>query len=148
MTLIRSVIIARTGRPGRVLRRVKGKRWLVETETRRLSLLPGELRPAPPPPATAPVAVSFSPTTPLDPPVLELHLIGLRVEEAMRKVEKQIDSALIHGLREFSIVHGKGEGKLRTAVHEYLRGLPAVSDFRFSAPEEGGFGKTIVTLKT
>ena len=63
-------------------------------------------------------------------------------------MEKQIDSALIHGLREFGIVHGKGEGNLRTAVHEYLRGLAAVEDFRFSAPEEGGFGKTIVTLKT
>ena len=66
----------------------------------------------------------------------------------MRRVEKQLDSALMHGLREFSIIHGKGEGKLRTAVHAYLRGLPAVSDFRFSAPEEGGFGKTIVTLKS
>ena len=141
------VIIARTGRRGRVLRRERGNRWLVETETLRLALLPGELRPAGSPSPSAPVAVSFSPTSPLDPPVLELHLIGLRVEEAMRKVEKQIDSALIHGLREFSVVHGKGEGRLRTAVHEYLRGLSVVSDFRFSAPEEGGFGKTIVTLK-
>jgi DNA mismatch repair protein MutS2 len=142
------VIIARTGRRGRVLRRDRGKRWLVETETLRLALLPGELRPAGALPPQESVAVSFSASSPIDPPVLELHLIGLRVEEAMRRVEKQLDSALIHGLREFSIVHGKGEGKLRTAVHAYLRGLAAVSDFRFSAPEEGGFGKTIVTLKS
>jgi DNA mismatch repair protein MutS2 len=65
----------------------------------------------------------------------------------MRLVEKQVDSALIHGLREFSIVHGKGEGVLRTAIHAYLRDLGVVADFRFSAPEEGGFGKTVVTLK-
>ena len=39
------VIIARTGRRGRVVRQDKGKRWIVETETLRLSLLPGELRP-------------------------------------------------------------------------------------------------------
>jgi DNA mismatch repair protein MutS2 len=142
------VIIARTGRRGRVLRRERGKRWLVETETLRLALLPGELRPAGSSPPQESVTVSFTSTSPIDPPVLELHLIGLRVEEAMRRVEKQMDSALMHGLREFSIVHGKGEGKLRTAVHAYLRGLPAVSDFRFSAPEEGGFGKTIVTLKS
>jgi DNA mismatch repair protein MutS2 len=141
------VIVARTGRPGRVLRRDRGKRWLVETETIRLSLLPGELAPAPARPASAPVAVSFSPTAPLDPPVLELHVRGMRVEEAIRVVEKQVDSALIHGLREFSIVHGKGEGKLRAAVHAYLKGLPAVDSFRFSAPEEGGYGKTIVALK-
>jgi DNA mismatch repair protein MutS2 len=141
------VIINRTGRRGRLVRPDKGKRWIVETETLRLSLLPGELRPAEESPLPAPVAVSFSAAGPIDPPVLELHLIGLRVEEAMRLVEKQIDNALIHGLREFSIVHGKGEGKLRTAVHDYLRGLAVVQEFRFSAPEEGGFGKTIVTLK-
>ena len=95
----------------------------------------------------ASVRVSYAPSSPLSPPVLELHLRGLRLEEAMRRLEKQIDSALIHGLREFSVVHGKGEGVLRTAIHEYLRTLAVVQDFRFSAPEEGGFGKTIVTLK-
>jgi DNA mismatch repair protein MutS2 len=91
--------------------------------------------------------VSYAPASSIDPPVLELHLIGARAEEALRQVERQVDSALVHGLREFSIVHGKGEGILRTAIHEYLRGLSVVQDFRFSAPEEGGFGKTIVILK-
>jgi DNA mismatch repair protein MutS2 len=142
------VIIRRTGRRGRVLRRDKGKRWVVETETLRLSVLPGELDPAPDNSAAMRVAVSYSPTTSIDPPVLELRLIGMRVEEAMRAVEKQVDSALIHGLRQFALVHGKGEGVLRTAVHDYLSGLGVVEDFRFSAPQEGGFGKTIVTLKS
>jgi DNA mismatch repair protein MutS2 len=142
------VIIARTGRRGRIVRKDKGRRWVVETETLRLSLLPGELRPAgDSPAASTPVSVSYAPAAPIDPPVLELHLRGMRLEEAMRLVEKQIDSALIHGLREFGIIHGKGEGVLRTAIHAYLRGLGVVEDFRFSAPEEGGFGKTIVTLK-
>ena len=93
------------------------------------------------------VTVSYTAASPMDPPVLELHVRGMRLDEAMRLVEKQIDAALIHGLREFSIVHGKGEGILRTAIHAYLRNLNVVADFRFSAPEEGGFGKTIVTLK-
>jgi DNA mismatch repair protein MutS2 len=141
------VVVRRTGRRGTVLRKDKGKRWIVETETLRMSLLPGELGPAAPSAARGSVSVSFSPSSAIDPPVLELRLIGMRVEEAMRAVEKQIDSALIHGLREFAIVHGKGEGVLRTVVHEYLRGTPMVKDFRFSSPEEGGFGKTIVTLK-
>jgi DNA mismatch repair protein MutS2 len=142
------VLIRRTGRRGRVVRKDKGKRWIVETETLRLSLLPGELLPAEQAaePAAA-VAVSYAPASPMDPPVLELHLRGMRLEEAMRRLEKQIDTALMHGLREFSVIHGKGEGVLRTAIHEYLRTLNVVQDFRFSAPEEGGFGKTIVTLK-
>jgi DNA mismatch repair protein MutS2 len=143
------VVIARTGRRGRVIRRDKGKRWLVETETMRMAMLPGELRPAPAaaPAADTPPSVSYSAAGSVDPPVLELHIRGMRLDEAMKLVEKQLDSALLHGLREFSIVHGKGEGILRTAVHDYLRSLPAVEDFRFSAPEEGGYGKTIVTLK-
>jgi DNA mismatch repair protein MutS2 len=141
------VIISRTGRRGTVVRRDRGKRWVVETETMRLSLLPGEMRAAGPQTQQgSTVSVSYSPTGPMDLPVLELHLRGMRVDEALRAVEKQLDSALIHGLREFSLVHGKGEGVLRTAIHEYLRTLRAVKDFRFSAPEEGGFGKTIVTL--
>jgi DNA mismatch repair protein MutS2 len=141
------VVIARTGRPGRVLRRDKGKRWVVETETLRLSLLPGELRPAPKKGREPTVSVQFTAAGQMDTPVLELYLIGMRVEEAMKQVERQVDAAMMHSLKEFSIVHGKGEGKLRTAIHAYLKGLPLVSDFRFSKPEEGGYGKTIVTLK-
>ena len=142
------VLIRRSGRPGRVIRRDKGKRWIVETETLRLTLLPAELAPAADAPheGSAP-SVSYSSSAGIDPPVLELHLRGLRVEEAIRQLERQIDSALIHGLREFSVVHGKGEGILRSAIHEHLRSLPAIEDFRFSAPEEGGYGKTIVTLR-
>jgi len=141
------VIIIRTGRRGKVVRKDKGRRWIVETETLRLSLLPGEMRAADDTGAAPLVSVSYTAAAPMDPPVLELHVRGMRVEEAMRLVEKQVDSALIHGLREFSIVHGKGEGVLRTAIHAYLRDLGVVADFRFSAPEEGGFGKTVVTLK-
>ncbi len=143
------VVIARTGRRGRAVRPDKGKRWIVETETLRLSLPPGELRPAPAGGSgdSAALSVSYAAAGPVDPPVLELHIRGMRLEEAMKLVEKQLDSALLHGLHEFSIVHGKGEGILRTAVHRYLKSLPAVEDFRFSLPEEGGFGRTIVTLK-
>jgi DNA mismatch repair protein MutS2 len=143
------VTISRTGRRGRVLRRDKGKRWIVETETLRLSLLPGELRPhTEGPEESSRVSVSYTQTGSVDPPVLELYLLGQRVEEALRLVEKQIDSALVHGLREFAIIHGKGEGKLRTAIHEYLHDLPMVQEYHFSTPQEGGFGKTIVTLKS
>jgi DNA mismatch repair protein MutS2 len=140
------VVIRRSGRRGKVVRRDKGRRWIVETETLRLSVLPGEVRPAPEA-VEPPVIVSYAPAEPLEPPVMELHIRGMRLEEAMRLVQRQLDSALVHGLRQFSIVHGKGEGILRRAIHDYLRGLSVVEDFRFSPPEEGGYGKTIVTLK-
>jgi DNA mismatch repair protein MutS2 len=144
------VLVRRSGRRGRVLRRDKGSRWLVETETLRLSLLPGELAPAGEAAEgqRSPAPVSYTTSAQVDPPVLELHLLGMRAEEALRALERQVDSALVFGLRQFSVVHGKGEGILRTVIHEKLRELPVVADFRFSAPEEGGHGKTIVTLRS
>ncbi len=141
------VIIRRTGRRGRVVRKDKGKRWVVETETLRISVLPGEVGPAPQAAAPA-LTVSYTPSEPMETPVMELHIRGMRLEEAMRLVEKQLDSALVHGLRQFAIIHGKGEGILRRAIHDYLGGLSVVEDFRFSPPQEGGYGKTIVTLKS
>ncbi len=122
----------------------------METETLRLSLLPGELAPAAPgpQPGMSPPSVSYTAAAQIDPPVLELHLLGMRADEAVRALDRQVDSALVYGLREFSVVHGKGEGILRTVIHEHLRGLPVVADFHFSTPEEGGYGKTVVTLKT
>jgi DNA mismatch repair protein MutS2 len=143
------VVIARTGRRGRAVRPDKNTRWIVETETLRLSLPKSELLLAPPsgPKEGPPLSVSYSAVGPVDPPVLDLHIRGMRLEEAMKLVEKQVDSAVYHGLHEFTIVHGKGEGILRTAVHRYLRSLQTVEEFHFSLPEEGGFGRTIVRLK-
>jgi DNA mismatch repair protein MutS2 len=142
------VVIRRTGRRGKVVRRDRGKRWIVETETMRLSVLPSEMGAAGPREAQPQSAgVSFTVPEGSEPPALELHLRGMRVEEAMRALEKQIDSALLHGLKEFHVIHGKGEGILRRAIHDMLRSSPVVQDFHFSAPEEGGFGNTLVVLK-
>ncbi|MBA7512772.1 Endonuclease MutS2 [subsurface metagenome] len=80
-------------------------------------------------------------------PVFELHLRGLRLEEAMKKFERQLDYAVMQGLYEFQVVHGKGEGILQRAIHEYLAKNSFVEDYFFSSPSQGGFGKTIVRLK-
>jgi DNA mismatch repair protein MutS2 len=141
------VLIRGTGRRGKVLRRDKGKRWIVETETMRLSLLPGEMRPAGKMEETRHPMISYSAAETADLPVLELNLRGLRPDEALRRLEKQIDSALVHGLKSFSVIHGKGEGVLMKAIHEYLKNLDLVEEFGFSLPEEGGAGKTNVVLK-
>ncbi len=79
-------------------------------------------------------------------PQFELRLLGLRYEEAMKALEHQIDLCIIHNFKSFSIIHGKGSGILQQAVHDYLSHYPGVKDFRFASPEEGGTGKTYVTL--
>lgn len=78
--------------------------------------------------------------------VFQLDVRGMRLQDALRMVEKQLDAASLQGLKLFSIVHGTGEGILGRGIHEFLKQNPAVADYYFARPEEGGFGKTIVRL--
>jgi DNA mismatch repair protein MutS2 len=77
----------------------------------------------------------------------ELHLIGLRVEEALEVLDGWLDRALAAGRGEVRVVHGHGTGRLRDALRQHLRRHPAVATFRAGAPNEGGNGATVVTLK-
>jgi len=77
----------------------------------------------------------------------EIMIRGMRFEDAMEAVRKQVDAAVLFGMKNFAIIHGKGYGILRQGVHDYLRKHPAVADFHFSRPEMGGFGRTEVVLK-
>jgi DNA mismatch repair protein MutS2 len=83
---------------------------------------------------------------PAEPVYMEINLLGMRTEEALIVLRRQIDAALLAGLQKFSVVHGKGDGILQNAVHEYLKREKCVADFNFSRPEMGGFGRTEVTL--
>ena len=76
-----------------------------------------------------------------------LNLRGDTVEEALDKLDKYLDDALLAGLEEVIIVHGKGTGTLKNAVVEFLRDYPHVANFRPGRLNEGGDGVTVVTLK-
>jgi DNA mismatch repair protein MutS2 len=77
----------------------------------------------------------------------ELRLLGMRMEEALEALRQQVDAAVLSGLREFAVIHGKGDGILQKGVHDYLRNEKAVADYYFARPELGGFGRTEVILK-
>ena len=79
--------------------------------------------------------------------VFELKLLGLRLEEAKEALRRQIEDASLSGLKNFSVVHGKGSGVLQKGIHDYLKNDPAVADYFFSRPELGGFGRTEVVLR-
>ena len=81
-----------------------------------------------------------------DKPVFELRLLGLRVEDALKALERQIDLCELNSFKSFSVIHGKGTGALQEAVHKMLSQNPCVSEFHFARPEEGGSGKTYVQL--
>ncbi len=77
----------------------------------------------------------------------ELHLRGLRVEEALEKVDKYLDSAYLAGLPNVNLIHGKGTGALRDALRQYLTQHPFVGSYRAGGYYEGGTGVTVVTFK-
>ncbi|MGI6085541.1 MAG: endonuclease MutS2 [Acetivibrionales bacterium] len=78
---------------------------------------------------------------------LELDLRGLNVEEAIDKVDKYIDDAVVAGLHEVTIIHGKGTGTLRKAIHTHFRNHTNVKTYRLGSYGEGETGVTIVELK-
>ncbi|MGB9807251.1 MAG: endonuclease MutS2 [Thermosulfidibacteraceae bacterium] len=76
----------------------------------------------------------------------EIDVRGLRVDEAISKIEKFLNDAILFNFSEVRIIHGKGEGILRRAIHDYLRGYPYVKSFKLADESEGGSGVTIVNL--
>ncbi|MBN1834799.1 MAG: Smr/MutS family protein [Spirochaetales bacterium] len=140
------VVVRRSGKRGRIIRRAKGEGWLVETDTLRASFPAAELEPAPPGDREQEAALSIREEVSGAPAAFELDVRGMRLEEAIRELERQLDRALLGNLGEFSVIHGMGEGVLQQGVHRYLKGNPHVKDYYFAAPDAGGFGKTIVRL--
>lgn len=77
----------------------------------------------------------------------EVSLRHMHVDEALYTLDKYINDALLANLTTIRIVHGKGEGILRKAVHEYLKKHPNVKSYRLGQYGEGDFGVTIAELK-
>ncbi|MBE3570497.1 MAG: endonuclease MutS2 [Bacillales bacterium] len=78
---------------------------------------------------------------------LELDLRGERYEDALLRVEKYIDDAVLAGYPRVSIIHGKGTGALRKGVQELLKRHRSVKSIRLGEAGEGGSGVTVVELK-
>jgi DNA mismatch repair protein MutS2 len=77
----------------------------------------------------------------------EVNLIGLTVEDALEKVDKIIDQAILSGLSRVDLVHGVGTGALRRAIQEHLREHALVKSFEHPDVRRGGLGVTVVELK-
>ncbi|MBX5464830.1 MAG: endonuclease MutS2 [Clostridia bacterium] len=77
----------------------------------------------------------------------EVDVRGMSADEALERVAKYLDDALLAGLDRVRIIHGKGTGVLRRAVGDYLRGHPLVAEQRLAPQEEGGAGVTVVLLR-
>lgn len=76
-----------------------------------------------------------------------LHVRGLRADEALREVTQYLDKAIFRGLDRVEIVHGKGDGILKSQIHSYLHTRDDVKSFELAPVDQGGAGATIVYLK-
>jgi len=76
----------------------------------------------------------------------EIKLLGLTVDEALFKLDDFIDDAVLANIPFIRIVHGKGTGALRQAVHNTLKRDKRVSSFRLAGHGEGDSGVTIAEL--
>ena len=94
-----------------------------------------------------PAGVSFQPGPDVTAAVQEINVIGQRAEEAVARVDKFLDTAVVAGVQRLRIVHGFGMGVLRRAVAELLKNNPNVEKFYPAPPSEGGGGATIAELK-
>ena len=77
----------------------------------------------------------------------KVDLRGMNADEAIMTLDRYIDTAYRLSITEFTVVHGKGTGVLRSAVQQYLKGNNFIKSYRLGVYGEGENGVTIVTLK-
>jgi len=76
----------------------------------------------------------------------ELRLRHLTVDEASFRLDQYLNDAFMAGLPSVRIVHGKGTGTLRRAIHQVLSKHPLVKSYRLGNYGEGDYGITLVEL--
>jgi len=77
----------------------------------------------------------------------EINLVGCTVDEAIRRVDKFLDSAFLAAISQVRLIHGTGMGVLRRALSEWLSNQPYVDKFHPAETGQGGNGVTVVSLK-
>lgn len=77
----------------------------------------------------------------------DINLIGMRVDEALPELDKYLDDAYLSHLSQVTVIHGRGTGALKEAVHAHLKKLKYVKSYRLGAFGEGDQGVTIVEFK-
>jgi len=77
----------------------------------------------------------------------EIDVRGTTVDEAIIEVDKVIDMAIMRGLNEIRVIHGKGTGALRAGLHQHFRRHASVKSYRLGVYGEGESGVTILEIK-
>ncbi|WP_369361638.1 endonuclease MutS2 [Priestia megaterium] len=134
------------GQKGTLVERVSNNEWQVQMGIMKMKVKEKDLEyiSSPKPVETKPLATVKGKDYHVN---LELDLRGERYENALIRVEKYIDDALLANYPRVSIIHGKGTGALRKGIQEYLKNHRSVKNIRFGEASEGGSGVTVVEFK-
>ncbi len=147
-----TVFVTSFGADG-IVRNVSGRQVEVEIRGKRTRVPLSSLRRASAAPARdrGPAQGGRTPSSggavSLVPATSELVLIGATVDEALNRLEKFLDQAVLADARRLRVVHGHGTGRLRDAVRKYLKEHPLVASAGAAPDHEGGQGATVVELK-
>ena len=79
-------------------------------------------------------------------PAMSLDLRGKTLDESIPEIDAFLDHAMLSGLHEVTVIHGKGTGALRNGVQAHLKSSPAVQSYRNGEFGEGDYGVTVVKL--
>ena len=141
------VLVGKSRSRGTLLHEEKKGLWTVQLGSIRMSVKEKDMELiAPARTGTADYTVELNGDDGNGSPVFELRLLGMREEEAIRALQKQLDLCAMTSFKSFSVIHGKGNGILQQAVQDYLSNYPGVKSFYYARPEDGGFGKTYVEM--
>ncbi len=141
------VLVGKSRSRGSLIREEKKGVWLVQLGSIRMSVKQRDMQLIAPSKAqSADYTVELNKDEGNGSPVFELRLLGMREEEAIHALQKQLDLCAMTGFKSFSVIHGKGNGILQQAVQDYLSNYPGVKSFYYARPEDGGFGKTYVEM--
>lgn len=130
-------------RQGTVIRADGKGRWQVAIGPMRITLKESELQKAQAR-ETRKVHIEYEIKGLRPKPTLDVR--GRTLQEAIDEVSTQIEACLVHGLGSFSIIHGYGDGILSRGIADYLDTQKDVASHAYAMPEDGGQGKTYVTL--
>ena len=141
------VLVGAARNRGTLVREEKKGVWSVQLGSLRMSVKQKDMQLiAPSLSKTADYTVELNKDEGNSGPAFELRLLGMREEEAIKMLQKQLDLCAMTNFKSFSVIHGKGNGILQQAVQDYLSNYPGVKSFYYARPEDGGFGKTYVEM--
>lgn len=127
-----------------IVREVRtGGRLLVDVAGRKVVIESGSVKPAEPSRSSARKRIPLPPrahgavATGNDRGAAEIDLHGLFVADALARVEVAINDALLAGRLQLRVIHGRGGGRIKAAIHHQLRALPPVRGFRLDPLNAG-----------